>query len=135
MSYAWDSSLETGNAQIDNQHKQLVAALNNLLDACRNGKGTDEVADTMEFLAGYTADHFADEEKIQEIHNYPDYLNHRRIHENFKRIVADMAGRLDREGPTEELLADVYANVGDWLVNHIKGDDFKLAVYVRSRTA
>ena len=36
----WDKRLETGNAQIDEQHKALVEALNNLHAAMKQGKGT-----------------------------------------------------------------------------------------------
>jgi len=34
MRYDWTSDLETGNNTIDEQHKQLIAAINNLLEAC-----------------------------------------------------------------------------------------------------
>jgi len=32
-----NQSLETGNIIIDEQHKSLIAAINNLLDACEQG--------------------------------------------------------------------------------------------------
>ena len=63
MSYQWDSILETGYKTVDNQHKQLVAALNALIDAGRSGKGDEAVMETMDFLIGYTIKHFSDEEK------------------------------------------------------------------------
>ena len=39
MAYQWDSTLETGYEKVDNQHKQLVAALNALIEASKSGKG------------------------------------------------------------------------------------------------
>ena len=34
MAYQFTKDLETGNALIDSQHKQLIQAINDLLDAC-----------------------------------------------------------------------------------------------------
>jgi hemerythrin len=133
MAYQWDSSLETGYLAIDNQHRQLVAAVNSLLDACRSGKGTAEVAKTMDFLTGYTIKHFSDEEKLQKQFEYPDYLTHKRYHDDFKVVVGAMTKRLIKEGPSEALINEVNTRIGDWLVNHIKGDDFRMAAYVKAK--
>lgn len=133
MAYQWDSTLETGHELIDNQHKQLVAMVNGLLDAARDGKGHQEIMKTMDFLTGYTIKHFMDEEKIQVKYAYPDYLIHKRYHDEFKVVVRDLSRRLIREGPTEDLVNEVTFRIGDWLLNHIKGDDFRMAAYIKSR--
>jgi hemerythrin len=133
MAYAWSPDLETGNTAIDNQHKQLIAAVNDLFDAHQHGKGRQEVERTMEFLVGYTIKHFADEGKLQEKYDYPDYLIHKQAHTNFKAVAQELTKKLSKEGPTDELIRNVYVTVGEWLVNHIKGDDFKMATYVRSK--
>jgi hemerythrin len=133
MAYQWDSSLETGHQKIDNQHKQLIAALNSLIDASKNGKGETEIFKTLDFLTGYTIMHFADEEKLQIQYDYPDYLIHKRIHEEFKKTVGDMTMRLREEGPREALVGEVTEAVGAWLLNHIKGDDFRMAAFVKSK--
>ncbi|MDR1429865.1 MAG: hemerythrin family protein [Spirochaetaceae bacterium] len=134
MAYKWDSSLETGHEMIDKQHKQLVAALNNLLEACRNGTGKEELAKTLDFMTGYTIKHFADEEKLQKQYQYPDYLIHKQYHDDFKIVVGDLANQLLEEGPTDELVSLVNTSIGEWLLNHIKGDDFRMAAYVKAKT-
>jgi hemerythrin len=133
MAYQWDSSLETGHVKIDNQHKQLIAALNNLIDAAKSGKGDAEIFKTLDFLTGYTIMHFSDEEKLQIKYDYPDYLVHKRIHEDFKKTVGDLTKKLRDEGPREELVNTVTDAVGAWLLNHIKGDDFRMAAFVKSK--
>ncbi len=50
MAYTWNSSLETGNVNIDIQHKKLVEALNKLLEACSKGQGRSELKKVTEFL-------------------------------------------------------------------------------------
>ena len=133
MAYQWDSSLETGHEKIDNQHRQLVAALNSIIEASQQGKGNDEIFKTLDFLTGYTIMHFATEEKLQVQFDYPDYLIHKRYHDEFKITVGDLAKRLVDEGPTEEMVGLVTTTIGNWLLNHIKGDDFRMAAFVKSK--
>jgi hemerythrin len=135
MAYQWDSSLECGYELVDNQHKQLVAAVNNLMEASQSGKGDQAVMQTMDFLTGYTIKHFADEEKLQQKYDYPDYFNHKRIHDDFKVTVKGLTDRLIKEGPSPELVNVVSSAVGAWLLNHIKGDDFRMAAYVKAKDA
>ncbi|MDR2158956.1 MAG: bacteriohemerythrin [Treponema sp.] len=132
MSYKWDSSLETGHEKIDNQHKQLIAALNSIIEASAGGKGSAEIFKTLDFLTGYTIMHFSDEEKLQVQYDYPDYLIHKRYHDEFKVTVGELTRRLEKEGPTEEMVNIVTTAVGNWLLNHIKGDDFRMAAYVKA---
>lgn len=135
MAYKWDSSLECGYEQVDNQHKQLIAAVNNLMEASASGKGDKAVMETLDFLTGYAIKHFADEEKLQITFNYPDYLNHKRIHDEFKSVVTSLVKRVSKEGPTEELINEVSTIIGSWLLNHIKGDDFRMATFVKAADA
>jgi hemerythrin len=132
MAYQWDSSLETGYDKVDNQHKQLVAAVNNLMEASQSGKGNKAVMETLDFLTGYAIKHFGDEEQLQVDYEYPDYLNHKRIHDDFKLVVGELTGRVAKEGPTEELINEVSNAIGAWLLNHIKGDDFRMAAFVKA---
>ena len=133
MAYQWDASLETGHAKIDNQHKQLISTLNSIIEASQQGKGSEEIFKTLDFLTGYTVMHFATEEKLQTQYNYPDYLVHKRYHDDFKVTVGELTKRLTDEGPSEELIGVVTKTIGNWLLNHIKGDDFRMAAYVKSK--
>ena len=135
MTYKWDSTLESGYEKVDNQHRQLVAALNNLIEASAGGKGDAAVLTTIDFLTGYVIKHFADEEKLQVDYNFPDYLNHKRIHDNFKETVDTFVAKVKSEGPTETVIEEVSSAVGAWLLNHIKGDDFRMAAYVKAADA
>jgi hemerythrin len=134
MAYTWNSDLETGNKQIDSQHRQLIDAINALLDACARGQGRTVIAPMTKFLYDYTSKHFADEEKLQLDSGYPDYENHKLYHEGFKKVVHDISKQLDEQGATIALLGKVNSSIGDWLVKHIKREDVKVAAHVRSRS-
>jgi hemerythrin len=133
MAYEWDSSLETGHIKIDNQHKQLVSTLNSLIVASSEGKDQYEISKVLDFLTGYTIMHFKTEEDLQIKYNYHDYHIHKNYHDEFKVTVTELTQRLINEGYSQELLDLVTHTIGDWLVNHIKGDDFRMATFVKSK--
>jgi len=132
MAYQWDVSLETGHEKIDNQHKQLITMLNGIIEASQQGKGPDEIFKTLDFLTGCTVMHFSTEEKLQVQYSYPDYLIHKRYHDEFKVTVGELTKRLVDEGPSEEMVNIVTTAIGNWLLNHIKGDDFRMATFVKA---
>lgn len=133
MAYAFTKDLETGNQLIDSEHRQLIDAINNLLTACASGKGRSELANTARFLQEYTAKHFSDEEKLQIQSRYPDYVNHKRYHDDFKKVVAGICEKLEKEGPTVALVGEVNGAIAGWLINHIKREDVKIAAHLKSR--
>jgi len=49
FAFAWSQELATGNSKIDDQHKLLFAAANELFNACQIGKERQEVERTMYF--------------------------------------------------------------------------------------
>ena len=133
MAYQWDSSLETGYEKVDNQHKQLVSTLNNLIQASQTGKDSEEIFKVLDFLTGYAIMHFKTEEDLMTKFEYSDFYVHKQYHDEFKVTVGEFNKRLVDEGPSKSLVHIVTTAIGDWLVNHIKGDDFRMAAYVKSK--
>jgi len=133
MEYEWDTSLETGYLRVDNQHKELIVALNNIIEASKHGKGTEEILKTVAFLTDYTVMHFSTEEKLMEQFEYPDYEFHKSQHDKFKEVVVKLTKKMHHEGPTEEIIEYTTAFIGKWLVHHIKDVDFQMAVFIKSK--
>ena len=131
MAYQFTKELETGNALIDQEHRELIDAVNRLLEACGKGQGRAEVAQTAQFLQSYTVKHFQDEERLQIQFRYPEYERHRGYHEAFKKTVAELMRKLNEEGPTIVLVGEVNTTLAGWLINHIKKEDKKLAAYLQ----
>ncbi len=130
LTFTWTNDLATGNAQIDAEHKELIRASNNLLTACASGIGGSELEQTVEFLNQYTKTHFQHEEALQLEYQYPDYINHKRYHESFIRVVNDFSYRLITDGPTPQLVSEINRKLGGWLINHIKTEDVKVARHI-----
>ena len=132
MAYTFDAALETGNAMIDSQHKQLIEAVNGLYDACSKGKGREEIIKTLDFLSSYVMKHFADEERLQAQHSYPDRVRHKQYHDDFKKTVADWDKKLKADGATITLFMEVNSIIGGWLLDHIKNQDKKVAAHIKA---
>lgn len=133
MAFTWTKELETGNAQIDKEHKELIHAINNLLEACTVGKGRNEISQTMDFLSQYTKTHFGHEQILQVQSGYPDYANHKKYHEWFANMVEDISARLKAEGPSLQLVGEINKQLVGWLIKHIKTEDVKVAKHILSQ--
>lgn len=134
MVYKFTKDLETGNSLIDSEHKQLFDAINKLLAACTTGHGRAEIGEALNFLNSYVNKHFGDEENLQLKYHYPDYPNHKKYHETFKRIVQNLVDEYKQKGASIDLVAKTNTSVAGWLLNHIKKEDVKVAAHVRKCT-
>ena len=129
---AWSEELETGNDAIDLQHKELFKLTSDLIEACESDKSQEILGDTLNFLASYTVKHFTDEELLQLEHNYPDYENHRKLHDDFKAKVVELIHRYQADSTSVDLRMQINTTVVRWLLQHIKREDFKIAAHIRS---
>ena len=130
MKYELTDDLLTGNALIDSEHRELFAAVNNLMDACTQGKGRDQIQKTVQFLGDYVAKHFRDEEGLQTKSNYPGYPAHKQFHDGYRRKLAETTQVLTREGPSVKALGDLKGVVAI-LVSHIRTEDKRLARHIK----
>lgn len=130
MRYELTPDLLTGNALIDSEHRQLFAAINNLMDACSQGKGREKITPTAEYLLTYVDKHFGDEEKLQQTSKYPGYPTHKTFHDGYKRNLGTTVRTLESEGPTVKALGSLNQIIAV-LVSHIRTEDKRLAQHVR----
>jgi hemerythrin len=121
----WNSSLSVGIELIDNQHKKLVALINDLNEAMKLGKGSTIIKNIIDELISYTISHFATEEKYFKQFNYADTQVHVAEHEAFVRKVSDFVDDLNEARLS--LSISVMNFLRDWLKNHIMVVDKKYA--------
>lgn len=134
MAYKWSNDLLTGNIQIDTEHKELIKAINDLLEACSKGKGRSEIEKTVKFLSSYTKTHFSREEMLQVRYNYPDYDNHKKYHKQFLDTVENIEKKLLSDGSSIALVGEINSKVANWIISHIKREDVKVAAHVRNNS-
>jgi methyl-accepting chemotaxis protein len=128
-----DGSFYTGCELVDTQHSRLFDSINNLLEACEKGKGQEELKKSLDFLSDYTVKHFFDEEQLLKKHGFTDLAQHHRYHEAFKKTVRDLAHEFILKGVSDALVKGVESKIGSWLIEHIKGQDFRWAGELREK--
>jgi hemerythrin len=131
MAIEWRENLATGSAEIDAQHKELFKRFNDLLTACNQGKGKDEVANLLLFLNDYIRSHFAAEEELQVRHAYPSYGAHKEQHDKFRKDLRELERQFGDEGATVSLVIQTNQTLISWLIRHISGTDKELAAFLR----
>ena len=127
---AWIPGLETGYADIDDQHKRLFKLMSDLIGSFQAGEKV-AVDEALAFLVNYTLEHFSDEENIAQAYAYPGSGNHRKMHDDFTRTVRGFVRQYEKNGNAEELLAAVTKVVIKWVIGHIRNEDIKIAMHIK----
>ncbi len=127
----WKDDLIVGVAIIDEQHKELCKAIDDLFEACKTGKGRDEVLKTMDFLQRYTVKHFSEEQVLQAKSGYPKVKEHKVLHDTFISKVAEIKAEIERDGANIVVVGKINSLIIDWLYNHIRRVDKELSQYIK----
>jgi len=127
--FLWKADWETGHARIDSQHKELLQQMNDLFDALKHQDGADLLPGVLDFLTTYVEIHFQDEERAMEATHYPGLASHRAIHDGMRKSVGDLLTQF-QEGRTL-VTPGLVEYLVDWLMNHIEGEDYFMAVHLK----
>ena len=117
----WSDQLSVGIQEIDEQHKVLVDLLNQLHQAILHHHGGEVTGQIMDQLCEYTKIHFAVEESILRILDYPDYANHKKHHEQLLTQVQDL--RTKMESGDHSISFELLHFLKKWLTIHIMEED------------
>jgi len=127
----WNKNLETGNKEVDEQHKELYLLVQKVLDADSFADRREKIEVALNFLADYTVKHFATEEALMEECTYPALAEHKAQHEAFIVEVSAFMKRFEAEGDKIQVSQAVNAIVVTWLQEHIMGSDKEMAIFYR----
>jgi hemerythrin len=133
MAISFTTDLETGVGKIDEQHKELIKRIS---DVVSTGAASAEKAETdkiIQFLGDYIIEHFTDEEKLQKDSGYPKYEWHKGLHEeyvgNFNRLKEEYA----KNGPSISFSMQLNKSIIDWIVRHIRTVDKELGAFINGK--
>ena len=124
----WTPDLSVGVKAIEDQHKELIRRMN-IFFASMEGDDRKKVLDMLGFLGEYVVSHFRDEEALQVKHNYPGYLEHRRIHQDFVRDVQKLTADIEKSY-TVATKSLVGMTLTRWLTLHIRKEDKAVGDYI-----
>ena len=129
----WTEELAVGITEIDNQHKELFAQINGLIEACNAGKGKETVQQVIDFLGQYVVNHFGNEEKYMVKHNYPEYTKHKEQHTQFIASFQELKNKFEQDGPGIHIVVLTNRVVVDWLNQHISRSDKALGAFLKDK--
>ena len=128
---AWNSRLETGHPQIDEQHRKLLGLVSDLHDSIKQGKEFEEILESLSHIADFTVAYFAMEEALMAKCDYSGARSHIEIHANLYRQAVDLAHRFQRDHCTDNLVLLKLAQ--KWFIKHIQEEDYRLAAELKSK--
>jgi hemerythrin len=127
----WTEALSVSIKEFDDQHKKLVAMVNELHSAMGSGKGKEVMGKILDGLVEYTKSHFAAEERLMQKHGYAGYVAHKAQHDALTKQVAELHASV-REGKAV-VTVDVMNFLKDWLARHIMDTDKKYGPFLNGK--
>jgi hemerythrin len=128
----WTAKLSVGVGVLDEDHKRLVAMVNELYDSMQAGHGKETLGRILNDLVEYTKVHFAREEKFFAQTAYPASAAHKQEHDTLTQQVLDVQQKYS-SGASAALSIDVLRFLKSWLINHIQGSDQKYRPHLNAK--
>ncbi|MFA7430055.1 MAG: bacteriohemerythrin [Rhodospirillaceae bacterium] len=119
----WNDKMSVGVPALDEDHKKLLALVNELHSVVRKQAPPSIIDRVMRDLVSYADYHFEAEERLLRMARYPDLETHQACHEGLRKQVDALQERLSREGHAVRL--QMFDFLSDWLMRHILGEDMK----------
>lgn len=129
--YEWTTALSVGEADIDDDHREMFRLLHALEDADLSENG---LTDIIRRLESYAEHHFAREEALMRRHAYPDIEAHISLHRRFIEWMEAIKKAYGRsvESPFE-IGETVNEFLGKWLVDHVQNADMLYRDFIAAR--
>ena len=129
--FRWTEVYKVNIAALDQQHRELFNAVNELDQALRAGEGNAALDAVLRKLSKYAEEHFAAEEALMAKYAFPGLPMHRAQHDNFRRKIAAFLEdqRAERNGVPVSLLFFIR----DWLRDHLLKTDKYYAAFLNAR--
>ena len=126
---SWKKLFSVGDDSIDAQHKQILSIINSLHNAIQDEKEYSVIEGLLERMLCYTKTHFQHEEQLMRACGYPDYENHKALHDQMQRRIAGLHAN-------SNLVTgfDLMRFLKEWWINHIRGEDQCYVPYLSAMT-
>ena len=129
--FDWKNEYAVNIGSIDAQHQMLFAIGRELYAAMSTGQGKAVLGRILDRLVQYTTVHFAHEERLMQLHHYPDFAKHKAEHDELVKQV--QAFQTEFESGRATMAVQVLQFLKDWLESHIKGSDSAYAPCLKAQ--
>ena len=129
--------METGLTEIDEQHQEIFKRANKLIEVNKSDLGREagykEAINLLEFLDDYIKNHFREEEKLQRKYDYPNYAEHKEVHDKLIKETEAMIDKFKQREKSLANLSELNRFILNWLVGHIDNEDRKVAKHIKKQ--
>lgn len=129
--FLWGQHYLTGVEDVDRQHEEIAALLNQLYDAHREGAAHHEQLALFDALIAVVATHFRTEESYMREMGYEDLELHKLEHDSLAGKVMSMREEFG-EGQQNRLDAGLEF-VKEWLRDHMMTSDRRMGRFLARR--
>jgi hemerythrin len=120
----WKDEFCVGVAEVDHEHRELVALINSLHGDIKQGARRDAIVDGLGDIYAQIAAHFALEEKFMRESRYMAYAEHKEDHEILLDDLRDIMDQVEDDGTYNE---DQLSNdLSYWFSEHFRTHDARL---------
>lgn len=119
----WNDRYALGHETIDQQHQKIVAILNRLYEAVREGTEDEQTRPVLNELCRYedAETHFAYEEALMAEIGYPEVAGHRRLHAGWTSETVKLKDQFQVHGGA--VCHDTFLMAKKWWLGHTQGAD------------
>jgi hemerythrin len=128
----WNKSYSVDVAIFDDEHKKLIAIINQLHEAQQSEIDKPALLQISDNLVEYTLMHFRHEEMYFDDWAYPGAAEHIAMHAKLRRQVFDYRMQI-QEKDSRALAQELAVFLRDWLTQHILVDDRKYGTFLREK--
>ncbi len=121
----WCDFYSVGDKSIDDQHRQIIEIIDDLWKVMEKENNQTEVKIFLDCMVEYSLNHFNHEEEKMRECGYPDFSEHKALHDKMRQKVLDM-----REHLSDVSAHDLLQFMKQWWLDHIQGRDKKYAPYL-----
>lgn len=125
----WSERFSVGVAIFDDEHKKLIAIINNLHEAITKGIAMDDLQRISDQLVEYTLMHCRHEEMYFDDWAYPDAVAHTAAHGKLREQVFNYRRQI-LEKNSMELALEMMDFLRQWLSDHILVEDRKYGEFL-----
>lgn len=133
----WTEAMSVGLAELDNDHKMLIKVINQLESNSGDAARSRVIRQCLLALRRYSEFHFAREEKVLSVCNFPGIEVQKSEHRDFLKRIGEVTRRFDAkpEESVEVVNEELLSYLRDWLNHHILIEDMSYRPYVERSAA
>ena len=127
----WKESLRIGVDKIDEQHRELVNRINDVLSMGVKSVSAEETQKTIDLLNAYVVKHFSDEQALHKQYQYPKCEWHQEQHKTFLAELQKFEKEYAADGASAKFTIALNNTIVNWIVRHIKHADVEFGKYFK----